>query len=84
MNADRPSKANSSRSTGWLTPELLLSLATGPLLVGLVGQKLLSQALQEWGALSEEIFRGDRLPILTVPAANPLEPDAAKSGEAEE
>jgi hypothetical protein len=63
--------AKRTRSTGWFTAELLLSLATGPLLVGLVGQKILNEAMQELGAFSEEIFRGDRLPILNVPPASP-------------
>lgn len=57
---------------------LLLGLATGSVLVGLqVGQGLLS-ALVELGELSEEMLRGDRLPILkTQPNLDPSEADSA-------
>ncbi len=50
-----------------LAPSLLLSFATVPLLVGLVGAKALAEAVRELGLLSEDLFRGDRLPILNVP-----------------
>ncbi len=43
---------------------LLVSLATGPVLCALFAGKALSQALIDVGLNSEEIFRGDRLPIL--------------------
>lgn len=44
-----------------------LSLATLPLLVGLVMMKTMSQEGSVWGEESEEIFRGDRLPLLNFP-----------------
>ncbi|ACB49961.1 unknown [Crocosphaera subtropica ATCC 51142] len=44
-----------------------LSLATLPLLAGLVIMKTMNQDLQAWGEESEEIFRGDRLPLLKFP-----------------
>lgn len=47
-----------------VSPEILVSLATGPLLLALVGGKALSQLIQQIGQQSEEIFRGDRLPLL--------------------
>lgn len=43
---------------------LLVSLATGPVLCALFAGKALSQTLIDVGVNSEEIFRGDRLPIL--------------------
>jgi hypothetical protein len=43
---------------------LLVSLATGPVLCALFAGKAVSQTLIEVGLNSEEIFRGDRLPIL--------------------
>jgi hypothetical protein len=49
-------------------PDLLLGAATVPLLLGLVGAKVLSKLVQDAGQLSEEVFRGDRLPILTQPS----------------
>lgn len=48
--------------------DLLISLATVPLVVGLVGAKMLTQMTQELGQLSEEVFRGDRLPLLKFPS----------------
>jgi len=46
--------------------ELLISLATAPLLIGLVGGKALAEVSQEIGKLAEEVFRGDRLPLLNL------------------
>lgn len=48
--------------TGWL-----LSLATGPMLLGVISLEALFSALQATGISSEEVFRGDRLPILHFP-----------------
>ena len=53
--------------SGKISSELLLSLATGPVLLGLLGNKLINQLLPEIGLYSEEIFRGDRLPMLNFP-----------------
>jgi hypothetical protein len=49
-----------------VNPEILLGLATLPVLVGLVGIHAIAQSVQELGVLSEEIFRGDRLPVLDL------------------
>ena len=49
------------------SPSLWISLATAPLLVTLVGAKAAADALQQIGIASEELFRGDRLPILRFP-----------------
>jgi hypothetical protein len=58
-----PQKApTSSLSTPAL--ELLISLATAPLLIGLVGGKVMAEVSQEIGRFTEEVFRGDRLPLL--------------------
>lgn len=56
-------------------PELLLSLAAAPLLLALVGGRVLTKAVQELGVFSEEIFRGDRLPVLHFPSETALHPD---------
>ncbi len=45
-------------------PTLWLSLATVPLLVFLLSGKALFDLMQQLGLASEELFRGDRLPIL--------------------
>jgi len=47
--------------------QILLSLSTAPLLLLLLGGKALTQAMDELGQASEELFRGDRLPILHIP-----------------
>lgn len=52
-------------------PSLWVSLMTGPFLVSLVSAKLLSDWMQQVGFASEELFRGDRLPVL-----NMMPPDA--------
>ena len=46
--------------------DTLLSLATIPLLAGVVGAKIVSEMMQGIGQASEEVFRGDRLPVLKV------------------
>lgn len=44
--------------------EVALSVLTVPILGGLVGARSLQQGLINFGEASEELFRGDRLPIL--------------------
>jgi len=44
--------------------ELLLSAATVPLLAGLVAARFVSEVVTSLGQASEEVFRGDRLPVL--------------------
>lgn len=46
--------------------KLLLSLSTMPLLLLLIGAKFLAELMQETGRATEEVFRGDRLPILKI------------------
>ena len=43
-----------------------VSLATLPWLATVVGARALANSLQAAGVLSEEIFRGDRLPLLDL------------------
>jgi hypothetical protein len=57
VNTDR--LANSS--------EILLSLLAASSLVGMVVWDSVLQNAQELGRASEEVFRGDRLPILNFP-----------------
>jgi hypothetical protein len=49
-----------------IDPEILVGLAMVPMLMGMVGVRAIADGLQELGSLSEEIFRGDRLPVLDV------------------
>lgn len=58
-----------------LLTEVMVGLATVPLLAIVLGSRALSQTLKEVGHLSEEVFRGDRLPVLAFPAHAPDSPD---------
>jgi hypothetical protein len=51
--------------------KILLSLTTAPFLLVLIGSKALSELLKEAGQATEEIFRGDRLPILKISHLEP-------------
>lgn len=53
-----------------ISAETLLQLGTGSMLLALVGGKAIAETLQALGQGSEEIFRGDRLPILKFPVEN--------------
>ncbi|WP_204104046.1 MULTISPECIES: hypothetical protein [Spirulina sp. CCY15215] len=47
--------------------KVLLSFLTFPIMVGIVVVENVIREIQESGTTSEEIFRGDRLPILPFP-----------------
>jgi len=49
-------------------PNLAVSVATVPVLVGLLGGHAIADILHQVGLASEELFRGERLPILAIPA----------------
>lgn len=66
MNS-HPSPAQTAASSPLHLSDLLLGAATVPLLLGLVAGRILAKTIQEAGLLSEEVFRGDRLPILATP-----------------
>lgn len=53
--------------------ELALSLLTVPFVGGLFGARSLLDGLITLGEASEEIFRGDRLPILHLEQHNDIE-----------
>ncbi len=50
-----------------LPTEVLLSLATAPMLLGILATDAVFSWLQNLGISSEEVFRGDRLPVLHFP-----------------
>jgi len=50
-----------------ISSDLVLCLASGPILIALLGNKAINELLLEVGLYSEEVFRGDRLPILNFP-----------------
>ncbi len=50
-----------------VSPALLVSLAATPWLVAIVTANTAGSWLERLGLASEEIFRGDRLPVLHLP-----------------
>ncbi|MEA5581602.1 hypothetical protein VB620_09640 [Nodularia harveyana UHCC-0300] len=68
-----PTTLKSSDHTGFnlpclsIPPSLLLQIGTGSILMLVTTQKATVQALESLGKASEELFRGDRLPILPFP-----------------
>ncbi|GAB4381348.1 MAG: hypothetical protein Kow00121_39680 [Elainellaceae cyanobacterium] len=46
--------------------QILLSFSTAPLLLLLIGSKVLASFMKDMGQTTEEVFRGDRLPILKI------------------
>ncbi|MBW4471335.1 MAG: hypothetical protein KME45_13150 [Stenomitos rutilans HA7619-LM2] len=74
-SSEQPASTIESNATSLVSPEILLSLATAPVLVALVGSHVVAKAVQELGLFSEEIFRGDRLPVLNFPNENQMNPD---------
>ena len=58
-----------------VSPSLLVSLAATPWLVTIVTLNAASGLLEQLGLASEEIFRGDRLPVLHLPVSETSSPD---------
>ena len=52
-----------------VSPSLLVSLAATPWLIAIVTVNAASGWLEQLGLASEEIFRGDRLPVLHLPVS---------------
>jgi hypothetical protein len=50
-----------------ISSELLITFLTPPFLGALLGGKAVGELLQSMGQASEEVFRGDRLPVLNFP-----------------
>lgn len=71
------SQLRDSLLLGFIPSEIALSAATVPVLVGLVSAQVIASAIAEIGAISEELFRGDRLPILdfSEPSVDHPHPD---------
>lgn len=74
-SSEQSASSVESNPAPFVSPEVLLSLATAPVLVALVGSHVVARAMQELGLLSEEIFRGDRLPVLNFPHEKQPNPD---------
>ena len=57
-----------------LAGDAIVSIATIPLLVGLLAMKAGAEIMQKVGQSSESIFQGDRLPVLKrTPVADNLD-----------
>ncbi len=54
-----------------IAPDVLLSLATIPALLLMLGSRAVFRSIQELGEASEEMFRSDRLPTLHNPVQPP-------------
>jgi hypothetical protein len=54
-------------TTDLVSPSLLVSLAATPWLLTIVAIQATNQLLEQVGLNSEEIFRGDRLPVIHAP-----------------
>jgi len=70
MQSDRtnlPQTEAFNVSHGIIPTEIRLTLATGPLLLGVLCGKRALEFFQALGEASEEVFRGDRLPAIEFP-----------------
>lgn len=54
-----------------ISSELLLSLATAPIVLGILASRGAAELMSGLGESSEEIFRGDRLHKLNFPQSQP-------------
>lgn len=52
-----------------VSPSLLVSLAAAPVVVTIATLRAAGGWLEQLGLASEEIFRGDRLPVLHLPTS---------------
>lgn len=57
-----------------LSSDAPIACLTVPMLLGLVGGQAIADGLQSLGQASEEIFRGDRLPVLHFPVEPTTDP----------
>ena len=71
MEAQSSDISSTQVPTSPVAPEILLSLATGPMLFGIVAASALGELIESLGIASGELFRGDRLPLLKFPSDSP-------------
>lgn len=53
--------------------QIVLQICTGTVIGAVLGSKALEETLQAIGQASEEVFRGDRLPVLKFPAETEID-----------
>ncbi|MGQ4646859.1 hypothetical protein [Lyngbya aestuarii] len=68
-NKKLPESTATNTDNSAIPAEFLLSLVTGPLLLGVISTQAVLSWLQAAGLASEEVFRGDCLPVLHFPEA---------------
>jgi hypothetical protein len=66
-NSNHSETTAANLSSSRMPTEFLLSLAVGPLLLGVLATDAIFSWLQSTGISSEEVFRGERLPVLHFP-----------------
>lgn len=62
---------------------LLLSLSTGSVLAGLWCGRAIARTIETLGEASENIFRGDRLPMLDLPDRPSVQPSTQSPAQAQ-
>jgi hypothetical protein len=67
LNQKRPETPTAQTSQSGIVTEFFVGLATGPVLLGVLSAGAIFSWLQAAGLASEEVFRGDRLPVLHFP-----------------
>jgi|GEM_PF-1587989 len=75
FHSHSPKKHWASVSEHRIFAEVLVSLTTGPVLLGILGTRTAATFLQDIGQVSEELFRGERLPLLNFPHAGQFKDD---------
>ena len=73
---------SSPSSRAVVSPSLLVSIAATPWLSAIVSIRAASSVLEQLGLASEEMFRGDRLPVLHFPDADGERLDSSVSNPA--
>ncbi len=58
---------------------MVVSMLTGPFLLGLLGARAIADGLTQLGLASEEVFRGERLPILHTVPETAFQKDASET-----
>jgi hypothetical protein len=76
---ERPANSTKRDDFYGVPADVVLSMATAPVLFALWGGKVVTTLLQEMGQASEEVFRGDRLPVLNFPATTHSTPENSNS-----
>jgi hypothetical protein len=84
QSADKRQESDVETIYGWVDSRInpptissdpLIAAIAVPMLLGLVGSRAIAHGLQRLGQASEEMFRGDRLPVLQFPLVTDSDPE---------